>query len=84
MQAPFKKFLHGLLIGLPRWTPASEAPFVSTQFYFFVLVVQRVERFSVSVLHAHNRRAGNCIGLLSNSALLLPTDNKLCHTFKTT
>ena len=83
MQAPFKKFLHGLLIGLPRWTPASEAPFVSTQFYFFVLVVQRVERFSVSVLHAHNR-AGNCIRLLSNSAFLLPTDNKLCPPFKTT
>ena len=36
----------------------------------------------MSVLHAHNRRAGNCIGLLSNSALLLPTDNKLCHLSK--
>ena len=41
-----------------------------------MLVAQMVERCSVSILHAHIRRAGNCIGLLSNTALLLSTDSK--------
>ena len=36
-----------------------------------------MERFLVSVLHAHNRRAGNCIGLFSNTVLLHSTDSKL-------
>ena len=37
---------------------------------------QRVVRFSVSVLHARNRRAENCSGLLSNTAHLLSTESK--------
>ena len=53
---------------LPRWTPASEVLFPSMHFYLVVLVVQRVVRFWVSVLHAYLHRARNCIGLLLNTA----------------
>ena len=36
----------------------------------------------MSVLHAPDRRAGNCIGLLSNTVLLLSTDIKLLVLFQ--
>ena len=48
----------------------------------FALVAQRVERFSVSVLHAHPRRAGNYTCLLSNTALWLSIDSKLLVLFQ--
>ena len=38
---------------------------------------QKKERFLLFVLHAHNRRAGNYIGLLSIIVLLLSTGRKL-------
>ena len=40
-------------------------------------MARTVEQFSVSVVDAHVLCAGNCIGLLSNTAFLLSTDSKL-------
>ena len=56
--------------------------FSSTHLHLFVLAVQRVERFSVSVLHAPNRRGGNCIAHVSNTNLLLSTDSKFLVSFQ--
>ena len=73
-----------LSVGLPRLAPVSEGPFFSTHFFLLVLVAQRMERLLVSVFHDHDSRVGSCIGLLSNTVLLLSTDSKFlflsqCH-----
>ena len=79
------KYLSRTFCTAVGWTSQTDSclqgSFSSVNFYL-VLVAQSVERFLVSVLHAHNRRAGNCIGLLSNTALLLSTDGKLLVLFE--
>ena len=54
----------------------------STHFYLFVLVIQRVEPFLVSVLHACLHRVGNYTCLLSNTVLVLSIDSKLLVLFQ--
>ena len=54
----------------------------STHSYLFALVAQKVERFLVSGLHTHPRRAGNYTCLLSNTALLLSIDLILLVLFQ--
>ena len=74
MQVPFKKFLRsGRLV-----FPDGLLPLRLLLDAFLPLGVggSEVEQFAVSVLHAHGRRAGNCIGLLSNTALPLSTYSK--------
>ena len=73
------KFLHGCGLDFPDWL----LPLSSFFSAHLVLVAQRVERLSVSVLHDHYSHAGNYIGLLSNTALLLSTDSKLLCTLST-
>ena len=78
-----------LLFGLPRLASASGSFFFSTHFYLLSvgrLVAQRVEPLLVSALHDRCPHARNCIGLLSNTALLISTGNKYlcllqCHSF---
>ena len=75
------KYLSRIVCTAVDWSSQTDtclwSSFYSMHFYLLVLVAQRVERFLVSVLHVHYRRAGNCIRLLSNTALLLSTDSKL-------
>ena len=80
-QVPFKKSLHGCRWDFPDGLLPLRVLF-STHFYLLVLVAQRMERFWKLTSHAHNRRAGICIGLFSNTALLLSIDIKLLVTFQ--
>ena len=61
-------FLHGCRANFPNALRLLRLFFLDT-LLFFVLVVQRVERFLVSVLHAYVHRTGNYTSLLSNTVL---------------
>ena len=57
--------------------------FFSIYFYHpFVSVIQRMELTLVSVLRAYSHRAKKCIGLLSNTVLLLSIDSILIVLFQ--
>ena len=62
--------------------PGLWGSFLSTHFNLSVLVVQRVERFLVSVLHAYLHRARNYTCLLSDTVLLLSIDGILLVLFQ--
>ena len=64
-------------IHLPRRTPASEVPFSRRTSTSLCWWLSGWSGFLVLISHARYRRAGNCIGLLSNTVLLLSTDSKL-------
>ena len=75
------RFFARLSIEVPKWSPASEVlfpPRTSTS----VLVVQRVERVLVSVLHTYLHLAGNYTCLTSNTVLLISIDSILLVLFQ--
>ena len=78
----FQEVFARLSVGLPRLASASATLFFSTHFYLLVLVAPRMERLLVSILHDHDCRVGNCIGLLSNTDLLVFTDSKILFLFQ--
>ena len=79
MQVTFKKSLHGSRLDFPGGLRPLRLLFLEALLPLGVLVAQKMERFLVLILHAH---AGNCIGLLSNTALLLSIDSKILVPFQ--
>ena len=80
------KYLSRSFCAAVGWTSQTGlcfwSSFFSTHFYLLVSVAQKMEQLWVPVLHDHDSRVGNCIGLLSNTDLLLSTDSKFLFLFQ--
>ena len=83
MQVLFKKFLQGCRLVFPHGLLLLRLLF-STHFYLLVFVAQRMERFSVSALHVHDRRAENFVSSRIDflNVIVSKTDREQIRRFK--